>query len=326
MIENATICHSDIQMHENTIDAASGALSLSNCTIWSDGINGSSILISSTLLFVTSRAPLFGVSPSNVGPFDMVIAYRETTTESSESLGLCEGPFLQVGNLNVPQDGWPSFEFCVWKGTIGRCLDNGRGRIGNVIAYRDVGEKSFERCFDNGTGRIRSVIVRSLAAGTYSFPGWISGHEGMFSSADGQMDFAVDLNLNSSFVDVLLFGGVRPTCVFRVSASDILEGRKSVGFEVSRLEWISTRFGESVTVTFAWDSRSHFQSGDEAEVIGSTAVWIGAGISLAALLLVIVVISLLLGCRPWLLEPVTDATESEMESNMPADGEVRRMP
>jgi hypothetical protein len=136
------------------------------------------------------------------------------------------------------------------------------------------------------------------------------------------MDFEVDLNLNSSFLDVLFFGGVRPTCVFRESASNIREWRKSVGFEVSRLERISTRFGESVTLAFAWDARSHFQSRDEGEVTGSTAVWIGAGISLAALLILVVVIILLLGCRPWALKPATDGTESDMETNIPADGEV----
>jgi hypothetical protein len=194
------------------------------------------------------------------------------------------------------------------------------------------------------------------------------------------MDFAVDLNLNSSFLDVLFFGGARPTCVFRLSASDIPEGQKSVGFEksaegtsrtlaesrqfqngrlvgtchihfsevhstdnqknaakslgfgVSGVERISTRWSESVgalreteldmmmTLTFPWDS--HFPSRDEANVLGSTAVWIGAGISLAAILMAIVVISGVLGCRPWLWKGATDATESDMETDIPDDWDV----
>jgi hypothetical protein len=354
MIDNVTMCDSNIDARGNAIDTDSGGLSFSNCTVWSDGITGSSILISSTLLFIASRAPLFGVSPSNVGPFDVVIAYHETTSEGSESLELCEGPFLQVGNLSVPENESTSFQFCIRKQTVG-C------------------EKSFERCFDNGTGRIRSVIVRSLAEGTYSFPGWISGHDGSFSAADGQIEFALEL-LNSSFLDVLVFGRAWPTCAFRASAFDILEGWKSVGFkksaegisraltesgqfqnahffgtyhgtdnrnsaakslafDLSRVERISTRCSESVgalretgsdttaTLTFAWDS--HFPSGDEANVAGSTAVWIGAGSSLAVVLLIVVIV-LLLGCRPR-LKRATVAMESDMETNIPADGEVSSM-
>jgi hypothetical protein len=234
----------------------------------------------------------------------MVIAYRETTTEGTESLGLCEGPFLQVGNLSVPEDESPSFEFCVWKRTIDPCFDNGTGRFEGVIASRD-GERPFERCFDNRTGRIRSVIVRSPASGTYSFPGWISGHGGSFSSEDGRVDFAVDLNMNSSFLDVLFFGRARPTCVFRATASDISEGRKSVGFEKSP-EGISRGLTESRQFA-RWGESVGALRETSPEAMGSTDVWIGAGITLAALLIVIVVIILLLRCRHCSLNPATDA-------------------
>jgi hypothetical protein len=263
----------------------------------------------------------------------MVIAYRETTTEGSESLGLCEGPFLQVGNLSVPEDEPPPVEFCIRKQTVD-C------------------KSSFERCFDNETGRIRSVIVISLAEGTYSFPGWISGHNGSFSSADGQMDFAVDLNLNSSFLDVLFFGRGQPTCEvlgwpisvkFEKSSEGnsriLTESRafqnarfirtdyipfsefhgtenrknapKSIGFDLSRVDRISTHWSESTaTLRETWP-----------EATGSTTIWIGAGISLAALLIIMVIV-LLLGCRHWSLRPSTGATESDMEMNIPADGGV----
>jgi hypothetical protein len=109
---------------------------------------------------------------------------------------------------------------------------------------------------------------------------------------------------------------------------------KSLRFDASRVERISTRWNESVgalhetgsdmtvTPTFPLDSVSRFPSGDEAEVMVSTAVWIGAGSSLAAVLMVIVVIVLLVGCRTWSLKSAADATESDMETNIPGDGEV----
>jgi hypothetical protein len=291
------------------------------------------------------------VSPSNVGPFDIVIAYRQTTIEDRELLTLCEGPFLHVGNLSIPEGESPSFEFCIRKGTTG-C------------------QKSFERCIGKGTCGIRSVIVRSLAEGTYSFPGSISGHDGNFLSTDGQMDFAVDLN--SSFLNVLVFGSARPTCAFRVSAlavegwksvelkgspeeismalsdsrqfqdqnarfvgtygsafselfdsrDDENDGPRSLGFDVSRA-LRETGSDMAATLAFPWDS--HSQSGSETEVMDSKAVWIAAGSSLGAILIVIVVIVLFLGWRHRLLTPASDATESDMETNIPADSKVSSM-
>jgi hypothetical protein len=166
------------------------------------------------------------------------------------------------------------------------------------------------------------------------------------------MDFAVDLN--SSFLNVVLFGRAQPTYAFRVSSSAV-EGPKFVGFQqspegISRALSESRRFQDenarfvgtsnmafsesfgasrtfreigrdkTVAVTFAGDS--HFPSGNVAEVMGSEAIWIGAGSALGAILIGIVVIGLFLGCHPRLLKPAGDAMESDIEPIIPADGKV----
>jgi hypothetical protein len=155
----------------------SGAVMLSNCTIWSDRITGSAIVISSTLVFITSRAPLFGVSPSNVGWFDLVIGYRQPTSEGTELLSSLDGPFLHIGNLSIPVDS-RSMEFCV----------------------RDSG---FERCFDDRMGRIESLIVRGGRLGNYTLAAWVDGNGGAFAAPDGSIHFTVDMD--DSFISAVEF-------------------------------------------------------------------------------------------------------------------------
>jgi hypothetical protein len=81
---------------------------------------------------------------------------------------------------------------------------------------------------------------------------------------------------------------------------------------------IVSTFFESDRLHFEWDS--HFSSGGRAMAVELTAIWVSAGISFAVVLIVIVAVVFHLGCR--LLKPATDATESEIEANIPADGDV----
>jgi hypothetical protein len=115
----------------------------------------------------------------------------------------------------------------------------------------------------------------------------------------------------------------------------------STAFAKSRVQWISMDFCESFIchgqtrlfiTTNAWagsnliadpltvQGNSHFRSGDWA--LGSTAIWIGTGTSLAAILIVITAVFLLLACRRQPVWWATDVTESEMGMNIPADGEL----
>jgi hypothetical protein len=71
-------------------------------------------------------------------------------------------------------------------------------------------------------------------------------------------------------------------------------------------------------LSLEWNS--DFQAGDQA--VASTGIWIGAGSSLAAILIVIFAVVMLLGCRRRLLKPASDMTESERETGIPAEGEV----
>jgi hypothetical protein len=247
-IEGLFISHSHVDARDNTIAAPSGALTFSDCTIWSAGINGSSIMISSTSMFVTSGAPLFGVSPSNVGWFDLVIGYREVTSEGTERLSGLDGPFLHIGNLSIPADS-RSLEFCV----------------------RDQG---FERCFDDTMGRIKSLIVRGSRLGDYTLAAWVDGNGGSFATPDGTTHFAADLN--DSFISVVEFV-VFPArnastymtasdCI-DLSHADLVETHDWHAFSMFRFTLLSesdagmTLFGEAEGSTFfhskhMWPSKS----------------------------------------------------------------------
>jgi hypothetical protein len=63
-------------------------------------------------------------------------------------------------------------------------------------------------------GLIRSVIFKSPGEGFFSFLGRLNGSIGSFAASDGRVVFHVDLNLTYSFIDVLSFGALRPTCAF----------------------------------------------------------------------------------------------------------------
>jgi hypothetical protein len=143
-------------------------ISIPNSTIWSNSINASTILISSSLAFIANDAPLFATAPLNNGSFDLVIGYSRRTFGGMERLSLLEGPFLHIGSLEIPQPDSRRLAFCIEKA-------------------------DYARCFDDTMGRIRSVVVRSSRDGVYSFPGWVDGIAGNFAW-DCIVDLSVDLN------------------------------------------------------------------------------------------------------------------------------------
>jgi hypothetical protein len=116
------------------------------------GVNAASLMISdASLMFVTNRSSLFGVSPSSRSSFDLFIAYREVTSNQNERLSSLLGPFLHVDHLMIPEPDSPPFGFWARKGTFN-------------------GDKSFERCIERTVGRIQSVVVKAPGEGLYSFP------------------------------------------------------------------------------------------------------------------------------------------------------------
>jgi hypothetical protein len=59
------------------------------------------------------------------------------------------------------------------------------------------------------------MIVRIHGEGDYSFPAWLDGIYGSFMTSDGRSDFSVELN--DSFLGVILFGPPPSTCKFAAS-------------------------------------------------------------------------------------------------------------
>jgi hypothetical protein len=247
------------------------------------------------LIFITNDAPLFLTSPSNGDSFDLVVCYRQVTSDGSEPVSLLAGPFLHVGYLMVPGPGLYSLEFCI-------------RRFG------------FEKCFDDRNGRIQSVLVRSRAQGAYSFPGWLDGVGGNFAASDGRIEFAVEFN--QSFVDVLSFQfprtGTGPFSATAVVRWELL----SVAANPSH-ELVSNEFGGSDSIVQFSDTvfdgffraKSSFLSFNQAK--GSSAVWIGIGSGFAVVLLIIGGIIVLLVCGRHAFRSVKTLSESEAEMKPP---------
>jgi hypothetical protein len=91
----------------------------------------SSILFSdAALAFIANDAPLFATAPYHQRQVDMVIAYRAVTLEGCENISSTGRPYLNAGDLSVPDDAnWRSFDFCVRKG-----LYSGKGHLNGVLS------------------------------------------------------------------------------------------------------------------------------------------------------------------------------------------------
>jgi hypothetical protein len=200
-IQSITIQDSSIELAQSSsgyivglgrLDSEVNSLSFSgSCFIGCRGngelttISASSISISAaSLAIVADDMPLFAIGPQNVGDFDLVIGYRQVTSEWREQLSLLDGPFLHIRDLTPPDFELNSSILCVRKG-------------------------GFQRCFGAEHGLIRSVIARSACKGNYSFPGWLNAGPYLLTALDGQTSFAVDLT--DSFIDVASFESLEST-------------------------------------------------------------------------------------------------------------------
>jgi hypothetical protein len=281
-----------------------GTLSFFNSTAWSNGsstINASSVVISAaSLTFITDKAPLFWTSPSNDDWFDLVVCYRQVTSDGSERVLSLDGRFFHVGRLMIADPQLHSLEFCI-------------RRFG------------FERCFDDRCGRIQSVLVRGMGEGRYSFPGWVDGIGGNFTSLDGRIHFTADQNC--SFVDVLVFqlpptSRFDGTVVFGAGFSLAPHALLSMVIEASddicdSLHPISSVFARSAE----WGSSVADDSNSIGPGLGSTTVWIGVGSGLAVIFTGIGGIVLILASRR-AMRSGTAMTESDVEAIVPMDNGI----
>jgi hypothetical protein len=174
-------------------------------------MNASSIRISrGSMTFVTESSPLFGRAPSNIGNFELVICYLRGTVKESEKLSSLEGPFLHIGEVQIPSSVMDSWTLCIETIESTRC-------IVNVSAF------------------VGSLVFRGSLNHDYRFPVTVDGVSGYLQKADRRTVFP--LRLEYSFVDVLLFitasatRSASATCVFHSSTMLGLTGLS--GFESS---------------------------------------------------------------------------------------------
>jgi hypothetical protein len=295
-------------------------------------INASSILLlDGSFTFVTGEAPLFGKSATNLGSFDLAIAYRRVTSPGSERLPSLACPFLHVGNLSAPDSLLSSLEFCIQKAR-------------------------FFRCFDDSVGRIRSVVVGSPGEGNYSFPGWFDGHSANFQAVDGTMDFAV--GLNGTFISFLLLVFPSSPAPFDCTAGTdrTLSVDGTLSFSLSNLplsdasdlttpgrsgcsptsyarhsmrKWTSDDLVESVGIASRSNGNSGFlqsevvspmsidvSDGPAQTIEAQLLVWIAVGVGVA--LIAVIASAVIAVClRRRTLGSETDKTRSESESPPP---------
>jgi hypothetical protein len=138
---------------------------------------------------VADNAPLFGTIPFMIdvyvvdrmyatysGKSNIIIAYRQATSEGGELLS-SDGPFIHIGEMNLPPSQFNSSEFCIHT-------------------------SRFERCFNNQIQGIRSMIV--TGTGNFSLHASIDGicYQPIFPGGS----IAIDIPSTPSFINTLSFG------------------------------------------------------------------------------------------------------------------------
>jgi hypothetical protein len=147
-----------------------------------------------SLTFVTENIPLFGTTPSKIGWLELVICYHSVTPDGSEPLSLLDDAFVHISNISVPAPQSGLSQFCILREDI-------------------------EYCLDDRTGRIQSLIVKRMGHGDYSFRVWIDNNSYVLRTLDDRTSFGVDVNVNCTFIDVLVLGGLWPTNKFRATGN-----------------------------------------------------------------------------------------------------------
>jgi hypothetical protein len=126
-------------------------------------VNASSILFSdASAIFVTQRAPLFGVNPLHQGELNLTLMYGTVMADKAELLP-SSATFLQIDNLSLPHGSW---EFC-------------------------ISGAASTRCFDTESTIVRSLIMSVPSQGSYSIRARAEDFAGFLAIADDNFAFNV---------------------------------------------------------------------------------------------------------------------------------------
>jgi hypothetical protein len=110
--------------------SGTAVLNCSSATAAKFPVNASSILFSdASAIFVTPRAPLFGVRPHHRGELNLTVVY-ETPMAGKTELLPSSAIFLQIHNLSLPHG---RCEFCILSAASARCFGTESTIVGSLI-------------------------------------------------------------------------------------------------------------------------------------------------------------------------------------------------
>jgi hypothetical protein len=240
-----------------------------------------------SLTIRTDQPPLFWTSPSNIGEFDIVIAYCQVTRKGTEMLSSLTGPFLHIRNLTLPDSVSDSSTLCLQT-------------------------ENFEQCIRHYIQEIRSIVVMGPGKGIYSARLSVDGICYQATFPDGRSSFALDSN--SSFVDVVSFILCPSATPFPTkSGSDMFKKSSGMSFtNIAHSGWLNgSMLFTSIEPPTGPQDAYHSQS-EELSV-----VWVSLAAILGALAIVVALILILVFHRRTASPRECEETETDAEA--PAD-------
>jgi hypothetical protein len=154
-------------------------------------VNAASIrFLDASAVFVTPRAPLFGVRPLHQGKLNLTLVYQTAMADKTELLPNSPAIFLQILNLTLPPG---RCEFCIFSAAS-------------------------TRWFGTEPTIVRSLIVSVPSEGNYSIRARAEDFTGFLAIAHD--DFAFDVASNSSIVsDAYFVADATRTASLRATAT-----------------------------------------------------------------------------------------------------------
>jgi hypothetical protein len=114
------------------------------------------VLTNASLVFITPRNRLFGVSPFRSGLLNLVIVYENVTTQGSELLSNLNATFLQIGNITVPLSN--EWTICVSGSGYEDCYPIRSSVMKSLIVTVPIeGNYSIEMISDAESGRLETT-------------------------------------------------------------------------------------------------------------------------------------------------------------------------
>jgi hypothetical protein len=130
-------------------------------------VNASSIVFSNaSLIFITSRNRLFGVSPSSSNLLNLVIVYLNVTNEENGPLLKLNGTLLEIGNVTIPLSSY-------W-----------------MLCMSGVGCEDWD---ETGSSSVKSLIVSIPSEGNYSVKMFCDVRTGLLETEQNVSIFTVSL-------------------------------------------------------------------------------------------------------------------------------------